>query len=161
MTSGSKSFWNTHSKQRQAMAYLQQAVYSSNKQCSKQYAAVAASSVASSSSSSSTRSRASTYSKHQHHTTTTVFSLAPDWCCFLLLRAAVVVRLFAPDRDSCALSLSSGLPPGLASKKHFAISPSDIRSRDVLFHLRCTRIGYSVFFRCFILQQKPTLDFYV
>ena len=33
-----------------------------------------------------------------------------DWCYFLLLLAAVIVRSFAPDEDSCVLALSSGLP---------------------------------------------------
>ena len=77
VASGSKSFWNMYSKQQQAvLAYVQQAVYSSNTQCSKPYAAIAASSTASSSSSTSSPTR--TCSKHQHHTTTTTAcSLGP------------------------------------------------------------------------------------
>ena len=63
--SGSKSFWNIYSEQQQAiLAYVQQTVYSSNKQCSNQYTAVEASSAASSSSSTSGPTR--TYGKQQH-----------------------------------------------------------------------------------------------
>ena len=42
-----------------------------------------------------------------------------------MLLAAVVVRLFAADRDSCVLALLWSTP-GLASMKHFAIFPADI-----------------------------------
>ena len=49
----------------------------------------------------------------------------------------VAGRLFAPDRDSCVLASFCGLPPGLASMKHFAILSSNTYeySRGVFFHL--------------------------
>ena len=37
-------------------------------------------------------------------------SCTTDWCYFLLLLAAVVERLFAPDRDSCVLALCFVIP---------------------------------------------------
>ena len=43
---------------------------------------------------------------------------------------------------------------GLASMKHFASSPWNI------FAAYFFNLGYSVFFRYFILQPEPTLDLY-
>ena len=73
-----------------------------------------------------------------------------DWYCFFLLLAAVVIRLFAQDRDSGAWAVL-WCTSGLASKKHFAIVPSDIFEAYLFIYL------YSVFFRHGFLQPEPTL----
>ena len=46
-----------------------------------------------------------------------------DRCYFFLLLAAVVVRLFAQDRDSCVLALFCGVPPVLLQLSILRLSP--------------------------------------
>lgn len=80
-----------------------------------------------------------------------VHSGTTAWCYFLLLLAAVIVRLFAPDRDSCVLALCCGLPPSRFNEAFLRFPFGS--SRGVLFIF----VGYSFFFR-YIFQPKPTLD---
>jgi len=47
---------------------------------------------------------------HTLYDTRTYDSGNTYWYCFFLLLAAVVVRLFAQDRDSCVLGLCCGVP---------------------------------------------------
>ena len=73
--------------------------------------------------------------RQQQYDTRTYNSGNTDWCYFLLLLAAVVVRLSAPDRDSCVLALCCGLPiPRSCFNEAFCKFPFGF-SRGVLFHL--------------------------